>query len=207
MVYLGSLLSAHCWCHQAAPGEEVLAHYCFETPPIGYSLSLQAGAFLSRDETAKREEASGIIQFKVVHNDGKPEHMIWLVTLKNIFSQQLPNMPREYIARLVLDRNHKSLMVVKQGSCVGGITFRSVAHLFIRVFTSYLVRSFHFREQKGFAEIAFCAIKAEQQVRASSLMFGVNESSFSELSSLYLRAGYSFMSISSRIIIFIFKCR
>ena len=30
--------------------------------------------------------------------------MIWLITLKNIFSQQLPNMPREYIARLVLDR-------------------------------------------------------------------------------------------------------
>lgn len=106
-------------------------------------------AYLSRDETAKREEASGVIKFQVVTNDGKPEHMQWLITLKNIFSQQLPNMPREYIARLVLDRNHKSLMVVKNGGCVGGITFRS----------------FHFREQKGFAEIAFCAIKAEQQVK------------------------------------------
>ena len=92
-------------------------------------------------------QAQGIIVFQVVSNDGKPEHMVWLITLKNIFSQQLPNMPKEYIARLVLDRsplpvrrssdragrNHKSLMVVKNGQCVGGITFRS----------------FHFREQKA----------------------------------------------------------
>ena len=49
-------------------------------------------------------QATGIIKFIAVSNDGKPEHMIWLITLKNIFSQQLPNMPREYIARLVLDR-------------------------------------------------------------------------------------------------------
>jgi len=135
---------------EAAPGEALPAATSEEKHAAqAADPGLVTQAYLSRDETAKREEATGIIKFIAVSNDGKPEHMIWLITLKNIFSQQLPNMPREYIARLVLDRNHKSLMVVKNGSCVGGITFRS----------------FHFREQKGFAEIAFCAIKAEQQVK------------------------------------------
>jgi hypothetical protein len=48
-----------------------------------------------------------------------------LIALKNIFSKQLPNMPREYITRLVLDRRHRSVAIVKQdGLVVGGITYR-----------------------------------------------------------------------------------
>ena len=48
-----------------------------------------------------------------------------LIALKNIFSRQLPNMPREYIARLVLDRRHRSVAIVrKRRTVVGGITYR-----------------------------------------------------------------------------------
>ena len=36
-----------------------------------------------------------------------------LVDLKNIFGKQLPNMPKDYIVRLVFDNNHKSLVAVK----------------------------------------------------------------------------------------------
>ena len=45
--------------------------------------------------------------------------------MKNVFSKQLPNMPREYISRLVLDRNHRSVALAK-GKCsaLGGITYR-----------------------------------------------------------------------------------
>ena len=50
--------------------------------------------------------------------------MIWLTTIKNIFSKQLPKMPKEYIVRLVFDRNHRSLVLLKQGKVCGGITFR-----------------------------------------------------------------------------------
>lgn len=47
------------------------------------------------------------------------------MSLKNIFSKQLPNMPKEYITRLVFDRRHRSVAVVKQGGqVVGGITYR-----------------------------------------------------------------------------------
>lgn len=63
----------------------------------------------TRDDYAKTEEGRGIITFPVVCNDGNPDHMIALIGLKNIFSAQLPKMPKEYIVRLVLDRNHRSM--------------------------------------------------------------------------------------------------
>lgn len=106
----------------------------------------EAPKLQSRDASAMEEEQNGTIRFQVVSNDGKPEHMIWLIGVKNIYSQQLPNMPKEYIVRLVLDRNHQSMVIIKNGKAVGGITMRP------------------FFEQ-GFAEISFCAITASEQVR------------------------------------------
>ena len=82
-----------------------------------------------RDDYAKQEEGSGILTFPVIWNDGSPEHCIRLMTLKNIFSAQLPKMPREYIVRLVFDRNHRSMCICKRKAdgeikVVGGICFR-----------------------------------------------------------------------------------
>jgi histone acetyltransferase len=48
-----------------------------------------------------------------------------LMGLKVIFSKQLPNMPREYICRLLLDRRHRSCaLVARNGQVLGGITYR-----------------------------------------------------------------------------------
>jgi histone acetyltransferase len=66
----------------------------------------------------------GLIEFQVIRNDREPQHMMWLTTSKNIFSKQLPKMPKEYIARLVFDRNHRSLVLLKGTKVCGGITFR-----------------------------------------------------------------------------------
>ncbi|MCE3216322.1 hypothetical protein HAX54_006131 [Datura stramonium] len=63
-----------------------------------------SGAYTAREESLKREEESGRLKFVCVSNDGVDEHMIWLIGLKNIFARQLPNMPKEYIVRLVMDR-------------------------------------------------------------------------------------------------------
>ena len=60
--------------------------------------------------------------------------------------RQLPNMPKEYIVKLLMDRNHESMIAVKAGTVVGGITFRT------------------FRRQQ-FAEVAFCAVTASHQVK------------------------------------------
>lgn len=93
------------------------------------------------------EERTGLIQFRVVTNDDDHESMILLTGLKNIFQRQLPKMPREYISRLVFDRNHQSVAIVKRGlQVVGGITYRPF-------------------KQRKFAEIVFCAITSTEQVK------------------------------------------
>ncbi|KAM7253705.1 hypothetical protein ACFE04_031387 [Oxalis oulophora] len=118
-----------------------------EEPVKIFSENIQAsGAYSAREESLKREEEAGRLKFVCVSNDGIDEHMVWLIGLKNIFARQLPNMPREYIVRLLMDRNHKSVMVIRRTTVVGGITFRP------------------YSSQK-FGEIAFCAITADEQVK------------------------------------------
>lgn len=60
-----------------------------------------------RDEAAKLEESRGVIRFNVVGNSlSQPvtkQTMLWLIGLQNVFSHQLPRMPKEYITRLVFD--------------------------------------------------------------------------------------------------------
>ncbi|XP_042053625.1 histone acetyltransferase GCN5-like [Salvia splendens] len=105
-----------------------------------------SGAYSAREESLKREEEAGSLKFVYASNDGVDKHMIWLIGLKNIFARQLPNMPREYIVRLLMDRNHKSVMVIRRNTVVGGITYRP-----------YI--------SQNFGEIAFCAIAADEQVK------------------------------------------
>lgn len=72
-------------------------------------------------------------------------------------------MPREYIARLVLDRRHRSVAIVRRKrNVVGGITYRP----------------FH---QQGFGEIAFCAVTANEQVKG----FGTRLMNFTKAGILY----------------------
>jgi len=105
------------------------------------------------------EERNGDISFQVVNNDGKPQSMLILTGLKCIFQKQLPKMPKDYIARLVYDRTHLSIAIVKRppagsfaessalpGEVVGGITYRPF-------------------KGRQFAEIVFCAISSDQQVK------------------------------------------
>lgn len=114
---------------------------------ISIPLFSPKGAAPRRERPAITEERAGVIRFRAVENDGSPESMILLTGLKNIFQRQLPKMPREYITRLVLDRNHQSLAIVKRGlQVVGGITYRPFNH-------------------RKFAEIVFCAISSTEQVK------------------------------------------
>ncbi|AGO12636.1 AaceriAER297Cp [[Ashbya] aceris (nom. inval.)] len=93
------------------------------------------------------EEKEGKIEFRVVNNDNTRENMMVLTGLKNIFQKQLPKMPKEYIARLVYDRSHLSMAVIRKPlTVVGGITYRPF-------------------EKGEFAEIVFCAISSTEQVR------------------------------------------
>ncbi|XP_047166770.1 histone acetyltransferase GCN5 [Vigna umbellata] len=118
-----------------------------EDPTKIFTDNLQtSGAYTAREESLKKEEEAGRLKFVCHSNDGVDEHMVWLIGLKNIFARQLPNMPKEYIVRLVMDRSHKSVMVIRRNHVVGGITYRPYA-------------------SQKFGEIAFCAITADEQVK------------------------------------------
>ena len=49
-----------------------------------------------------------------MNNDNSRESLIILTGLKCIFQKQLPKMPKDYIARLVYDRTHLSIAIVKK---------------------------------------------------------------------------------------------
>lgn len=81
--------------------------------------------FVARDSAAKLQEQNNQILFKVIKNDQNHENLKYLLDLKNIFARQLPKMPKEYIVKLVFDRNHESMIILKNNSkVVGGICFR-----------------------------------------------------------------------------------
>lgn len=105
------------------------------------------GNALTVSKPAVLEERNGEIEFRVVNNDGSREHMIILTGLKCLFQKQLPKMPKDYIARLVYDRTHLSIAIIKMPlEVIGGITFREFRH-------------------RKFAEIVFCAVSSDQQVK------------------------------------------
>ena len=101
---------------------------------------------LEREILHMEQEKAGDLTFPVHTNDSKDASVVALVKLKAIFCEQLPKMPKEYISRLVLDRQHVSLACVFQGEVVGGITYRPVA-------------------SQRLAEIVFCAVSARHQVQ------------------------------------------
>mmetsp|Transcript_10716 Transcript_10716/g.16240 ORF Transcript_10716/g.16240 Transcript_10716/m.16240 type:complete len:433 (+) Transcript_10716:87-1385(+) len=105
-----------------------------------------ASKFAQREAQTRALEDSGEITYEMYNNDGRGESSRALVDLKNIFSRQLPKMPKEYIVRLVFDRRHFSLAIKKDGVIIGGICYRP------------------YMDQR-FAEIAFCAVNSTEQVR------------------------------------------
>lgn len=103
-----------------------------------------------RDEAAKIEEKKGLLEFHCIANSltekVSRQTMLWLIALQNVFSHQLPRMPKEYITRLVFDPKHKNLALVKNGKPIGGICFRMFP-------------------AQGFSEIVFCAVTSNEQVK------------------------------------------
>lgn len=80
------------------------------------------GSVLIGSKPAVLEERNGDIEFRVVNNDGSRESNIILTGLKCLFQKQLPKMPKDYIARLVYDRSHLAMAIIKTPlEVIGGI--------------------------------------------------------------------------------------
>ena len=69
--------------------------------------------FTKRDSNVKQQEELGKLSFEVIQNDGTEKNMKLLIDLKNIIAKQLPKMPKEYIVRLVFDKHHESMLIIK----------------------------------------------------------------------------------------------
>ena len=69
--------------------------------------------FSQRDKNVKSQEEKGLLDFVVIRNDGNMDNLKLLTDLKNIIAKQLPKMPKEYIVRLVFDRKHESMVIIK----------------------------------------------------------------------------------------------
>ncbi|KAG7838533.1 hypothetical protein KL943_000609 [Ogataea angusta] len=124
--------------HETADDDDKKRLVPFEFDGHTYTYKEKAGVI---------EEREGKIELRVVNNDNTKENMMILTGLKNVFQKQLPEMPKAYIARLVYDRSHVSIAVVRKPlHVVGGVTYRPF-------------------ESHEFAEIVFCAISSTEQVR------------------------------------------
>lgn len=107
-----------------------------------------------KNKYPRSNNAYDSIKYTVVSNDGQPSSLIKLIGLKNLFAKQLPKMPKEYIARLVFDRRHKSLAILSDDPSVAGSDEEIIGGICYRPY-----------EEMRFAEIAFCAVSATQQVK------------------------------------------
>jgi histone acetyltransferase len=77
--------------------------------------------FSQRDKNIKMQEEKGLFDFLVIRNTGENnkenlDNMKLLTDLKNIIAKQLPKMPKEYIVRLVFDKHHESMIIIKSNS-------------------------------------------------------------------------------------------
>ena len=103
----------------------------------------------SRGAIPREQERQGIIRFETIANHGTRKELELLTAMKNIVSKHLPNMALDYISRIVYDIvYHESLLLIdcKTDQPFGGICFRPFP-------------------DRGFVEIVFCAVDANQQVR------------------------------------------
>ena len=83
------------------------------SPTDGIPTPPPVTAIAYTEKPAVTEERNGEIEFRVVNNDGARDSTVILTGLKCIFQKQLPKMPKDYIARLVYDRTHLSMAIVK----------------------------------------------------------------------------------------------
>jgi histone acetyltransferase len=90
-------------------------------------------------------------RFEVLCNNGDAQteagqnQLIYLIQAKTLFATCLPKMPRKYIVRLVLDRNHRVLVLIRDAQVLAGICFRPFPN-------------------QGFAEVVFVAVHPNNQV-------------------------------------------
>jgi hypothetical protein len=91
------------------------------------------------------EKMRNNIKYKITQNDGSKQSLLYLTLARNLFHQEISDMPQHYMMKLVFNYHHLTFMVFNEKELSGSICFRP------------------FFEQ-NFVEIAFCAVSSIQKV-------------------------------------------
>lgn len=141
----------------------LVEHYASEPPHVNVPVPPPSDACLqSLDDSCRgvlplREHASGAISFQILHSGhidrgrGYPEppsreQLEFLISCKNVFSSAIRDMPLEYVTRIVFDRHHRTLALMKGNKVIGGICYRGFWSL-------------------GLLEVVFCAVSSHVQLK------------------------------------------
>lgn len=92
------------------------------------------------------EAQNDFLEFREIYNNGEKGMMVELLQAKNVFSRQLPKMPKEYIIRILFDKRHEVLVIKKNCQTIGGVCYGKFPEV-------------------GMVEIVFLAILQDHQVR------------------------------------------
>lgn len=76
-------------------------------PPAPPLAVVPDNTYMSREARHIERERNGDLEVRYIKNDSSIESGRLLVGLKNVFAKCLPNMPKEYICRLIFERRHK----------------------------------------------------------------------------------------------------
>jgi len=75
-----------------------------DSAPNPRKIKLEEEPLSIPEKPAVAEQREKIIEMKVITNNNTMDNLMLLTSLKNCIRTQLPNMPAEYITRLVYDR-------------------------------------------------------------------------------------------------------
>ena len=113
---------------QANASESTAQH---EAAPVPSAVSAPIHSDASAANSEEKKEKTSKPSFVLATNDNTPQNLVWLTNLKLVFAKQLPKMPETYITRLVFDKNHMSLVCVRDGKSweefVSGLTYSSAS--------------------------------------------------------------------------------
>ncbi|GMH37533.1 hypothetical protein BSKO_05406 [Bryopsis sp. KO-2023] len=123
-----------------------------ELDGVSSEVLIEHRGYCRREQFLISLEKSGELTSKYVQNDGTPQHLVWLTGVKTAIMNQLPNMPREYITRVVMDRRHRSIALIQNKEGVQADFVMGAA----------VYRPFH---KLKFGELVFFAIDGVQQVK------------------------------------------
>eukprot|EP00484_Ammonia_sp_Unknown_P018670 CAMPEP_0197045232 /NCGR_PEP_ID=MMETSP1384-20130603/21139_1 /TAXON_ID=29189 /ORGANISM="Ammonia sp." /LENGTH=470 /DNA_ID=CAMNT_0042476813 /DNA_START=230 /DNA_END=1638 /DNA_ORIENTATION=+ len=131
-----------------------------------------------RDDEAKKREDSGELRFCLLYNDSTWLSWSKLIDLKEVFHECLPQMPTQYITRIIMDKRHRSIIATmnhnanhnhnnhnNSDSSMSSIATSTHSGMPVEpkgVFGGVCFRPF---PERNFAEVVFLAISQNHQIK------------------------------------------